>query len=459
MSLIAASQIAELTELVYSCVPAGETMVDNLEELLTHAVEAKARAKLVGSEYAGTFVLPTSDMLSLVKIQLPFMPECVKYVGCNSIKYAGGLFVPCGAKPKPGTIFCNACSKKAADKGAHEFGTLDERKEAFDNEESYAAGGKTEISYGDYLVAKKLSALSVKEALREVGISINIPTRCLATTGAAKKRSGRPSKKAEAAAVEDSDELNAPKPKAPRVKLTDEEKLAKLKADLELKAENAKKRDEDKKIRDAKKAEEAIEKEKNKNEKEKAKAEKAIEKAAAEEKKPKKTKTTEENLQAALAALDINHDDNDDNKKSPQVAAALASDDDDDDDDDDEQKFNLISIKGITYQHNIQNHQVFAETDEKHRFCVGVFNADKKHINYKSFDDAPTKDILEELISFMMKNKSERNNLVVGGQQYKLDVSNGRIADKQGKTVRIFRDGELCPFKDLDRLSDSDDEE
>lgn len=423
MSLLAVSQIDELASLVYECVPAGTMMVDNLAVLLREAVESKTRAKYSGNEFAGTFVKPTSDMLSLVKIQLPFMEECVKYVGCQCIKYAGGLFVPCGGKVK-NSDFCNTCSKKAAEKGCHEFGTYDERSEALDNGELYSAGGKTEISYGDYLAAKKLTVEQVKQALRAAGLSINIPTRCLAVTGGAKKRSGRPSKKAEAVAENDEEEeVQAPKPKAPRVKLSIEERIAKLKADEELKEQKAIQRAAEKAERDAKKAVEAEAKAAAKAAKE---AEKAAKEAAGEA-SGKKKKTIEKKVQETLAALESGDESEEELPDPPS-------------DDEKEDVYKIVTIKGVRLQFCETNPKMYADTDTNRRFVIA--NWEDGRANFIGFDNQACVSILEEIFSSMTTKSDAKNKVMIGGKVHEINYENGNITQK-GRLVKVFENGTI----------------
>jgi hypothetical protein len=458
MSLLAVSQIDELASLVYQCVPAGAVMVDNLREMLLEAVEAKNRAKYSGNAYAGTFVMPTSDMLSLVKVQLPFMPECIKYVGCKSIKYAGGLFVPCGGKIKS-SDFCNTCSKKAAEKG-HEFGTYDERKDAFDNEQTYSVGEKTEISYGDYLVAKKLTAEEVKLSIRSAGLSINVPTRCLAVTGSAKKRSGRPSKKAEAAPENaDSDgEIEAPKPKAPRAKLSIEEKIAKLKADEELKAQKAEQKAAEKLVRDAKKAE--LEKAKadarsvKDAEKAAKNAEGGKEKAAKNAEGGKKKKATEKKVKEALASLDSDQE----GEEAEEVEESQADfvfgeiSEPEEEEVEEEEKFTPVTIKGVPLQKGEKTGKIFADTDKKRRFLIAEWDNTQKAANFVGFEDVACSSILEEIFAGMMEKKDPKNRLLIGGKVHDIDYENGHIKRK-GKVVKVFLDGEI---QDPEDESDED---
>jgi hypothetical protein len=465
MSLLAVSQIDELASLVYECVPAGAVMVDNLREMLLEAVEAKNRAKYTGNAYAGTFVLPTSDMLNLVKVQLPFMPECVKYVGCKSIKYAGGLFVPCGGKIKSNSNFCNTCSKKADEKGCHEFGTLDERKDAFDEDENkpYSAGGKTEISYGDYLVAKKITAEEVKTALRSCGLSIKIPTRCLAVTGSAKKRSGRPSKKAEAAAAEEDgsdSEIQAPKPKTPKVKLTVEEKIAKLKAEEELKKQKADQRAAEKLVRDAKKAELEKAKAEAKAEKEAAKAAK---KAEEEANGGKKKKATEKKVQAALAALEDSDDesvkapekDENNEKTSDEEGETSEIDEPEEEEEVEEEKFTVVKFKGVLLQKGEKSGKMYADSDKKRRFLIAEWNTTQNSPNFVGFNNDACRSILEEVFTNMMENKNPKNRVIIGGKVHEIDYETGHIKQK-GKIIKVFLDGSIQDPEDEDNSDDDD---
>jgi hypothetical protein len=370
MSLLAVSQIAELAALVYEVVPVGEAMVDNLEELLRCRVEEKLRAKFAPSEHVGTFVLPTSDHLP--KVALPFMPECVRYIGCKAIKYAGGLFVPCGGKTK--NEFCATCTKKAAEKGKHEYGTLEERQSVFDEGELYAVEDKTEITFGDFMVAKKLDLASVKASLRQAGLSINIPTRCLAVTeGAKKKRSGRPTKKAAAAPEVGEDEVAAaPQPKAPRVKLSAEEKLAKFKADLEEKEKKAAERE-------AKAAQNKAKKEADKAAAAEKKAEKEAEREAKKAAEPEKKKAKKAAVQEQMAALD---------ESEPAV------------------EFKLIKQKGVTMKLLESSGEVYAETDTDNQVQLGKWCTKNTTVDF-FHNTAAYKIVSEQIHLEQQKSKSD----------------------------------------------------
>jgi hypothetical protein len=401
MSLLAVSQIAELATLVYEVVPAGEVMVDNLEELLRIRVEEKLRAKFAPSEFMGTFVMPTSDQLP--KVALPFMPECVRYIGCKAIKLAGGLFVPCGGKTK--TEFCAACTKKATEKGKHEYGTLAERQAVFDNGELYTVGDKTEITFGDYMAAKKLEQSNVKASLRDAGLSLNIPVRCLAVTeGAKKKRSGRPTKKAEAAPEVNSDEeveAVAPQPKAPRVKLSVEEQVAKAKAEIEAKAAKAAEREakiaENKAKREAEKAAAAA----RKAEKD---AEKEAKKAAEPEKKEKKAKKA--------AAVQKQMDDLDEPEEVVEP-----------------EEFKAIKQKGVQMKHYVSSGKIFALTDATNAMLLGRWNEEKSVVNFEPNMAACM--VVSDQIQFEIDAEKTSMKFMMGGSIFTVDFNERTVTTKK----------------------------
>jgi hypothetical protein len=393
MSLLAVSQIAELAALVYDVVPAGEVMVENLEELLTIRVEEKLRAKFAPTEFMGTIVLPTSDQLP--KQALPFMPECIRYVGCKAIKLAGGLFVPCGGKTK--TEFCTACAKKAAEKGGYEYGTLNEREAAFDEGTPYSAGGKTEISFGDFMAAKGLSAADVKKGLRDAGLSINVPLRCMAVTeGGAKKRSGRPKKAAAAAPAEagsDEEAAEAPKPKAPRVKLTVEEQVAKAKAEIEAKAAKAAEREakaaENKAKKEAEKAEAAA----KKAEKE---AEKAAKKAAAPESEKKAKKAAA--VQEQMAALD------------------------------EPEQFQNIRLRGEKLKYGKTSGKVYDASDAGNTMLLGVWDVNTNNVNFSPNKAACA--VITNQIQNEVDAGKECSKFLMAGAIFKVDFESRKLTCK-----------------------------
>jgi hypothetical protein len=381
---------------------------------------------------------------------LPFMPECVRYVGCKAIKLAGGLFVPCGGKTK--TEFCASCTKKATEKGTHEYGTLAERQAAHDNGDLYTVGDKTEITFGDYMVSKKLDQATVKASLRDAGLSLNIPMRCLAVVeGAKKKRSGRPTKKAEAAPDASSDEeAAAPQPKAPRVKLTVEEQVAKAKAEIEAKAIKAAERDakiaENKAKREAQKAEAAAKK-----------AEKDAKKAAAPEpeKKEKKAKKAAA-VQQQMDALDEPEDFKDARDEQKDTH-------------EEPEEFKAIKQKGAQMKHYVTSGKVFEMSDATNTMLLGKWNEEKSVVNFEPNMAACM--VVTDQIKHEIDAGKSSHKFMMAGNIFTVDFKEQTVTTKKATDVVLHiaeEDGELhlrlgkAPEEseeeeeDEDNLSDSD---
>jgi hypothetical protein len=405
MSLLAESQIVELAALVLEIVPAGSEMMENFEEMLRAKIEEKVRAKYAPAPFMGTVVPPTSDQLKLIDFDLPFMPGVVRYIGCKAIKYAGGLMTPCGGKIKD-SEFCTACAKKAATKGAHEFGTLDEREDAHEDGNKYSAGGKTEISFGDFLVAKKKTREEAKAAIRAAGFSFNIPEECFVRTVAEKKRSGRP-KKADAEANEDGDAPDAPEAKVAKEKkvpLSLEEKIekmrladAKKKADAEAAAAKKAQKDADnaakkaaKEIADKAAADALAEAIANGTvpAPKKRGPKKADTEAAAEAPKPKKNNKAAEKVQNILADLV------DEAEEEAHV------------------DYRNEKVRGFEFHVNTETNDVYTADDEEHKMCVGVWKDDKNTINFNTSKFARI--VLAEMVEADIL-KREAGNLPANG--------------------------------------------
>jgi hypothetical protein len=382
MSSFSDAQLSEIASAVMDIVPIGSVMFENFEESLRGYFEAKLRAKYAPAPFMGTCVQPTSDQLKLVDFELPFIPDCVRYLGCKAIKFNRGLMTPCGAKCK-NSEFCVTCLKKAdKNAGAHEFGTLDERTDAFDAGEKYSAGGKSEISFGDYLHLIKKTREDCKLALREGGSSLNIPERCFARTSTEKKRSGRP-KKADESSIPDPEVAEPPKPKAKKNPLSLEEKIAKLKEDAEKKAIKDKETAEKKAIKDKEKAEKDAKKAAEKAEK--------AEKDAKEPKEPKKPKKTAEKVSQLLNQLEeADKADKAESvspknspKNSPTKHETVPEPDDDDDNDDDNSSLNgdndvsppteTVKVKGVKLIRKLDDNSIYAEEDEELETPLGVW--------------------------------------------------------------------------------------
>lgn len=408
MSSFSDAQISEISQLVLELVPPGSEMMENFEEVFRGHIDAKMRAKYAPAPFMGTCVMPTSDQLKLVDFDLPFMPQCVRYIGCKVIKLNGGRMTPCGNKVKD-SDYCVTCLKKA--NGApFEFGTLDERMEAHDNGVKYSAGGKTEITYGDFLAAKKKTREEAKAAIRKAGLSLNIPEECFARSATAKKRSGRP-KKNDSADAETADAAaeiveEAPKPKVKKPPMTLEERIEKLKAD-----------EEKRKEKEAAAAVKKAEREKLKAEREKLKAEQPP-----KEKKPRK-KATKEDVSQMLSSLS--------EEKAPEVAETQNGDNSDDEDnndasslngdsDDEEEEveevveeeevaevtFEKVRVKGLDFLVNDATKEVYALDEDGERSAViGAWMADKNSINFNVTHWA--KAIIEDQITIEAERHSK----------------------------------------------------
>jgi hypothetical protein len=433
MSLLAESQIVELASLVYEIVPPGEVMMDNFEELLRGRIEEKTRAKYAPAPFMGTCVKPTSEQLKLVDFfGLPFMPGCVRYVGCKAIKYSGGLMLPCGGKIK-NSDFCTACLKKAAEKNnVHEYGTLDEREEAYEEGIKYSAGGKTEITFGDALVAKKKTREEAKAAIRAAGLSFNIPEECFARSNAEKKRSGRP-KKAEAVTEDEVEEVaEAPKPKVKKPALTAEEKIEKFKQDLAEKERKAAERAAAAEKRKEEKKKEDEEKARKKAEKLEAAAAKA--KAAVGSEKKKSTAEKVSEIMASLSLADkeegeMNDDDN----------GSLNG-----DNEEETETFEEIKVKGVELAYNTASLKVFPSDDESHSICVGEYLPDSKSVNF--YTTKASRAIIEEQLETEIEKYTAGKIAANGkGEFHSKFYVNGKVHvfDHKEKNFKNQKTGEV----------------
>jgi colicin import membrane protein len=425
MSLLAECQITELAALVLEIVPPGSEMMENFEEMLRIKIDEKARVKYAPERpgYLGTYVNPTSDQLKLVEYDLPFMPRCVKYVGCKAIKYSGGLMTPCGGKVK-NSEFCNACAKKAADKGSHEFGTLDEREDAHDKGEKYTAGGKTEKSYGDFLEAKKLKLETVKAAIRAAGLSLNIPAECLERTVSDKKRAGRP-KKADAAANEDEVEevAEAPKPKVKKAPLTLEEKIEQVKQ----KAAEQERKNAEREAQRIAKAEQKAKDDAEKALKKAAKEQEKAAKAATTEEKGKKKKATAEEVSQLLGSLQES-----DEKEENEDGSLDGS-----DEEEEEEKYISKTVKGVDLVYSDKTKKVYADGDDEHTTAVGEYLPDKKTVSFYTTKAART--IIEEQL------EGEITKYNADNEHETMFFINGKIHlfNHETKTLAVKKTGEV----------------
>jgi hypothetical protein len=153
---------------------------DQLETLMWDKIVA-------GAPEGKTSKIP-SHMLKKMKIQLPYMPELINYVGCCAIKPCGGLYVPCGSKCVEDTNFCATCAKTDA-----KFGTIQDRGAPGTYTDPQ---DKREISYGTWLAKQELRIETVHEMLHSEGFTFRIPEEYLTVNAKRaappKRRPGRP---------------------------------------------------------------------------------------------------------------------------------------------------------------------------------------------------------------------------------------------------------------------------
>ena len=142
---------------------------------------------VAGAPEGKTSKIP-STLLKKMKIQLPYMPEIVNYIGCAALKPCGGLYVPCGGKSVEGIQYCGTCMKAGA-----KFGTLMDRGAPGTYTDP---NDKREISYGTWLAKNEIMIQDVHEMLHEQGFTFRIPEEYLTVNAKraapAKRRPGRP---------------------------------------------------------------------------------------------------------------------------------------------------------------------------------------------------------------------------------------------------------------------------
>ena len=239
------------------------------------------------------------------KLQLPYLPEDIKYTGCVAIKKNGGLYTPCCGKVKPseeegwgGEEFLCVTCKKADLK----FGTIETRDEHIEN------GDFTPITYGDWMKAHKLSLSQVYTTLAENGVSVMIPVKEQAVSQTKKARRGRPGKSDDSVVDDDAEPVKAKKAKKAKAEKADKSesesdepkvKVVKAKKAKAEKAESEGDTDEPKVKKPKAKSEETsepkVKKPKAKTEKSESEEPKAkTEKSKSEEPKVKKSKETTE---------------------------------------------------------------------------------------------------------------------------------------------------------------------
>ena len=217
-------------------------------------LERSMWAKIMGEHMPKGNKLPWALVKKNIKVQLPYMPDIINYnSGCQGLKKADGLYIPCGGKCEAETVLCAPCTKIGA-----KYGSLEDRTAPgtyMDPED------KHEITYGTWLAKKEKTIEEVNEAIQEAGFDFTIPASYLAVNAKrveAKHRPGRPKAKKEVS-ESDSESESESEPKAP--------KKAAKKAESES---------------DEPKAKKAAKKAKSESDEPKAKAKKATKKAESE---------------------------------------------------------------------------------------------------------------------------------------------------------------------------------
>jgi hypothetical protein len=302
---------------------------------VAHDFERKMWAKVMGGAPRGNRI-PWSIVKKEVKIQLPYLPDVINYSrGCQALKKADGLYIPCGAKCVEETILCQSCTKTGA-----KYGQLEDRGfpgTYMDPED------KHEITYGTWLAKKEKTVEDVCAAIADAGFEFVIPQGYFAVNAKrveTKRRPGRPGAKKD---VEESDDesvsssissksAKSDKPKAKKTKSDEEKPKAKPKKAAK-KAETDSDDEAPKPKKAAKKAESDSEDEapkkkatkkaaKSDDEKPKKKAAKADSDSEDEAPKKKATKKAKSDDEKPKKKAAKESDSEDDKAKAPKAKAA-----------------------------------------------------------------------------------------------------------------------------------------
>jgi hypothetical protein len=272
-------------------------------------LERSMWAKITGEHMPKGNKLPWALVKKNIKVQLPYMPDIINYnSGCQGLKKADGLYIPCGGKCEAETVLCAPCTKIGA-----KYGSIEDRTAPgtyMDPED------KHEITYGTWLAKKEKTIEEVNAAIQEAGFDFTIPESYLAVNAKRvpeKHRPGRPKAKKEVS-ESDSESESESEPKVKKTKA----KKAKSDEESEPKAKKA-----------AKKA-----KSEDSDSESEPKAKKAAKKAKSEdsesESEPKVKKTKAKSEPKAKKAT--KKDESDDEDKAPKAKKAAKKDESDDED-------------------------------------------------------------------------------------------------------------------------------
>ena len=178
----------------------GDVSGDELEALMWEKITGGLQSP-PSPQYRPSENLLPSHLLKKLKVQLPYLPTIINYLGCPGLKQCGGLYVPCGAKCVGGLgSLCLICTKHDA-----KFGRLADRGAPG----TYMGGPKPEISYGTWLARQTKKeknasgedievALTIEDVYAELhaeGFTFKIPPDQLKVNtriAVTKRRPGRP---------------------------------------------------------------------------------------------------------------------------------------------------------------------------------------------------------------------------------------------------------------------------
>ena len=178
----------------------GDVSGDELEALMWEKITGGLPSP-PSPQYRPSENLLPSTLLKKLKVQLPYLPSIINYLGCPGLKQCGGLYVPCGAKCVGGLgSLCLICTKHDA-----KFGRLADRGAPG----TYMGGPKPEISYGTWLARQTKKeknasgddievALTIEDVYAELhaeGFTFKIPPDQLKVNtriAVTKRRPGRP---------------------------------------------------------------------------------------------------------------------------------------------------------------------------------------------------------------------------------------------------------------------------
>jgi len=190
--------------------------------------ERKMWAKITGGALRGNRI-PWNIVKKEIKIQLPYLPDVINYSrGCQALKKADGLYIPCGGKCVEETILCQSCTKTGA-----KYGQVEDRGAPgtyMDPED------KHEITYGTWLAKKDKTIEDVCSAIAEAGFEFTIPASYLAVNAKrveTKRRPGRPGAKKDVEESDDESVSSSISSKSAKSTKSDKPKAKKTKSDEE----------------------------------------------------------------------------------------------------------------------------------------------------------------------------------------------------------------------------------